>query len=116
MASVTVLFVVLTLTGEPVVNALCIAWCDISSETMNCGEAIAYTTVPEFTAGAGTVCATVLPIAPFLREEGRDRGRLAIVATVAVSVLPPDEACPAPVQKTRAAADGRSAPPLVLRI
>jgi hypothetical protein len=83
---------------------------------MNCGEAIAYTTVPELTAAAGTVCATALTIAPFLREEGRDSGRLAVVATVSVSVVPPDETHPAPVQRQGGATDGRLAPPLVLRI
>lgn len=41
MASITAFLVVLTLTGEPVVNALCFSWCDTSSETMNCVEAIA---------------------------------------------------------------------------
>ena len=115
MASITAFLVVLTLTGEPVVNALCFAWCDTSSETMNCVEAIAQNTMAELTPVAGPACEAVLTVAPFLREEGRDTGRLA-VTTVSASVVPPDESQPAPAQRQGSAAGGRSLPPLVLRI
>lgn len=112
MASLTAFLVVLTLTGEPVVNALCDVWCDTSSETRNCGEAIAQTAVPELTTVAGTACAALLTTAPFLREEGPTASRMA----VAVSLL-----AIATLQETRFP-QGLSpqsttgpAPPLVLR-
>ena len=114
MASLTALFVVLTLTGEPVVNALCNVWCDTSSETRTCGEAIAQTTIPELTTVAGTACAALLMTAPFLREEGPNASRMA----VALSLL-----AMATLQETRfpqglnpeSTTGGRPAPPLVLR-
>ena len=65
MASITAFLVVLTPTGEPVINALCLAWCDTSSETMNCIEAIAQTTTAELTPAAGPACEAVLTVAPY---------------------------------------------------
>jgi hypothetical protein len=116
MASITTLLVVLTLTGEPVVNALCIVWCDTSSATMNCVEAIAQTTMAELTPAAGAACDAALTISPFVREEGRDGSRTAVVTSVSASVIAPEETQPAPILGRVDAIDGRRAPPLVLRI
>lgn len=116
MASISVLLAVLTLTGEPVINALCLAWCDTSSETMTCGEAIAQRTFPELTSAAGTMCATVLTLGPFLREEGRDAGRVAVVATVPVVVFLPDDGHSAPTQNPGGTTNARTAPLLILRV
>lgn len=116
MAFVTAFLVVLTLTGEPVVNALCIAWCDTQSETMNCDEAIAQIAVPQITAAVGTMCVVILATAPFLREEGRDSGRIAVVAATSVSVVSPWETHPASTQHGGGATGVLRAAPLVLRV
>ena len=76
MAHVPAFLIVLTLTGQPVANALCINWCDISSERQHCGDAIAHSTPPAL-AAAGSTCAAFLTASPFLKEEGR-RGITAI--------------------------------------
>jgi hypothetical protein len=113
MASITTLLVVLTLTGEPVVKALCIAWCDTSSETMNCVEAIAHMAQPETTMTVPE-CA-VVTTAPFLTEEGRAGSRIAVVATTAAPRIGPDLTRLSVVLARRGTTDGRPVPPLVLR-
>ena len=67
MASVTALLIVLTLAGQPAVDALCISWCDSPSERQACGEAIATFTSPELSQ-AVTTCVTLLEVAPFVRD------------------------------------------------
>lgn len=75
MAFFTALLVVLTLTGKPVVSALCVTWCDTSSETLNCREeAIAPTSAAELTA-AETACATFVTTVP---EDARGVGQVAV--------------------------------------
>jgi hypothetical protein len=114
MASISALLVVLTLTGEPVANALCVSWCDTSSETMVCDEAIAGARLPEQTMAA-VVCAAILTTVPFLSKEGRDIRRNAAVA-VAIPLVPPG-ASGVPVIRTRGATtDGHPVPLLALRI
>src|SRR5215204_5056840 len=70
MAGLPVILIVLTLTGEPVANALCITWCDEPSERQHCGDVVAQPTFPALSV-AGSTCAALLTASPFLREEGR---------------------------------------------
>ena len=70
MAYLPAILIVLTLTGEPVANALCITWCDQPSERQHCVDVIAQPTSPAFSV-AGSTCAPLLTASPFLREEGR---------------------------------------------
>jgi hypothetical protein len=70
MAQLAAILIVLTLTGEPAANALCITWCDQPSERQHCGDAIAQPASPAFSV-AGSTCAALLAAGPFLREEGR---------------------------------------------
>jgi hypothetical protein len=70
MAKLVVILIVLTLTGEPVANALCITWCDQPSERQPCSDVIAQSTSPALSV-AGSSCAALLTPSPFLREEGR---------------------------------------------
>ena len=71
MARLAAILIVLTLTGEPVANALCITWCDQPSERQHCGDVIAQPTSPALSIARSTSCATLLTASPFLREEGR---------------------------------------------
>lgn len=68
MAHLPAFLIVLTLTGEPVANALCINWCDIPSERQHCGDVIAQPFFPMILA-AGSTCAALVTAGPFLREE-----------------------------------------------
>jgi hypothetical protein len=115
MASITALLVVLTLTGEPVANALCLTWCDSSSETQNCDGAIAQTTATEITI-ARPACDTVVTIAPFVREEGRDGGRVAVITTAPAPVAPLETARVHVVPGRGGTTDGRPLPILILRV
>jgi hypothetical protein len=93
MAHITALLIVLTLTGEPAANALCMNWCDSPSERQGCG-AIANPVLPEFI--ATTTCVVRVTSVPFLREEGRS------------AVDPAAAVCPAPAVAGNAAESVRS--------
>jgi hypothetical protein len=115
MASLTALLVVLTLTGEPIANALCEIWCGTSSETMKCGEeAVAQPRVSKRVV-AETECAALLTAIPFLREEARAADRSGVISTVPASLALPAETRLLLVQLRRATTDGCPAPPIVLR-
>jgi hypothetical protein len=114
MASITALLVVLTLTGEPVANALCTIWCDTASEKHSCGEAIARATAPDATVTA-TDCATIVTV-PFLREEGRVASRVGAVATLPSAAVPPAASRSLPAPGRDGTSDGWPKPPLVLRV
>ena len=66
MAQLAAILIVLTLTGEPVANALCINWCNQPSERQHCSDVIAQPTFPAFS-DAGSICAALLTANPFLR-------------------------------------------------
>lgn len=70
MTQLAAILIVLTLTGEPAANALCITWCDQPSERQHCGDVIAQPTSTALSV-AGSTCAARLTASPFLREEGR---------------------------------------------
>ena len=70
MTQLAAILIVLTLTGEPVANALCITWCDQPSERQHCSDVIAQNASPAFSVADGT-CAALLTASPFLREEGQ---------------------------------------------
>jgi hypothetical protein len=115
MASITALFVVLTLTGQPVANALCAMWCESPSETMNCDEAIAQTIAPEFTV-MSTRCATAPEAPPFVTEEGVVRHLVAVVSATGIVIVPGDAAgFPRPHGHDETIV-GRHTPLLVLRV
>ena len=71
MTQLAAILIVLTLTGEPVTNALCITWCDQPSERQHCSDVIAQNASPAFSGADGT-CAALLTASPFLREEGQN--------------------------------------------
>ena len=71
MTQLAAILIVLTLTGEPVANALCITWCGQPSERQHCGDVIAQPTSPALSVAGDTFCATLLTGTPFLREEER---------------------------------------------
>lgn len=71
MTQLAAILIVLTLTGEPAANALCITWCDQPSERQHCGDVIAQPTSSALSVAGNTSCATLLAASPFLREEGR---------------------------------------------
>lgn len=70
MAYLPAILIVLTLTGEPVANALCINWCDTPSERQHCSDVIAQPSSQTLLV-AGSTCRALLTAGPFLREEGR---------------------------------------------
>ena len=82
MAHITALLIVLTLTGQPVANALCINWCDRPSAHQHCSDAIAPSTPAEFST-AGSTCVALPQAGPFLREEGRSAPPVATVVHAA---------------------------------
>jgi hypothetical protein len=113
MAQLPAILIVLTLTGAPVANALCITWCDQPSERQHCGDAIAQATSPAFSLAAGT-CAAFLTASPFLGEEGRS------AYPAIVPAASPDSGLTAsgrrPVRANGDATRGRPVPVLVLRV
>jgi hypothetical protein len=116
MAYITALLVVLTLTGEPVANALCVTWCDSSSEKQTCDQAIAQTadSAPTIT---GTACTVSVTIAPFLSEEARGVSRMAVAADrPGALVAVPDRTNSPRLRIAREATDRRPAPVFALRV
>ena len=113
MAHLPVILIVLTLTGEPVANALCINWCDSPSERQHCGDAIAHTQPLLL---AGTSCAALLTPGAFVQEEGQ---RLSITAardTVPAFASHPTVGQTLHVGPSVELTAGRLVPPLVLRV
>ena len=84
MAHLTAILIVLTLTGQPVANALCVNWCNLPSERQHCGEAIAQT-APK-TSLASSRCGVPVSAGSFLREEGRS----ALCTAAVETALDPD--------------------------
>ena len=116
MASVAALFIVLTLTGEPVVNALCVTWCDTSSETMNCREeAIVPATAAELTV-AETACTTFITGSPFVKEDVRGAGQAAVADTACPARVPAERSSPLAFTHARQWTSSWSEPALVLRL
>jgi hypothetical protein len=116
MAHITALVIVLTLTGQPVANALCIIGCGTSSAKHTCGEAIAQSIFPALDA-AGRTCAALTTGRPFLKEEGRSTPPITVALTpVAPIVMPDTERTRADIPGDRDTTDGRPLPALVLRV
>jgi hypothetical protein len=117
MAHITAFLIVLTLTGQPVANALCVSWCDSPSERQACGDAIA----PSMSAAialASSTCVALLTESPFLREEGRSALQIAVVlhGVQAMVSSPLGGTRPANIRSRGEANAGRSVPTLVLRV
>jgi len=115
MAKLAAILIVLTLTGEPVANALCITWCDKPSERQHCGDVIALPTSPVLSV-AGSTCAALLIASPFLREEGRSGHPAIAPATGAAVDCGLTETGLARLRVTGDAIRGRPVPVLVLRV
>ena len=116
MTQLAAILIVLTLTGEPVVNALCITWCDQPSERQYCGDVIAQPTSPALSVAGSTACATLLTASPFLREEGRIAYPAIAPATAPNVDCALTETGPARWLASRDATRGRPVPVLVLRV
>jgi len=116
MAQLAAILIVLTLTGEPVVSALCIAWCDQPSERQHCDDVIAQPTSPGLSVAGRTFCATLLTASPFLREEGRSAFPAIAPATGPNVDCAPTETGLARRQASGDATRGRPVPVLVLRV
>jgi hypothetical protein len=115
MAFFTALLVILTLTGKPVVNALCVTWCDTSSEILNCREeAIAHMSAAELTV-AETPCTTFVTTVPFVKEDVRGIGQVA-VEDVAVPAAVPDRSDPLALTLAHQWTSNWSEPALILRL
>jgi len=78
MAHITAFLIVLTLTGQPVANALCVSWCELPSERQACSDAIAPSMAAEI-ALASSTCVALLTESPFLTEEGRSSLHIGVV-------------------------------------
>ena len=115
MTQLAAILIVLTLTGEPAANALCITWCDQPSERQHCGDVIAQPT-SQTLAVAGSVCVALLTLSPFLREEGRSAYQAIAPATGPNVDGAPTETGLARRQASGDAARGRPVPVLVLRV
>ena len=114
MAYIPAILIVLTLTGEPVANALCIKWCDIPSERQHCGEAIAQSASEISLPSSACV---VLSAGPFLREEGRSALFNAVALETAHAVdIGVTQMGLLHLRASGAATPGRPLPPLVLRV
>lgn len=114
MASLTAFLIVLTLAGEPV-NALCVIWCDTSSETMNCREeAIAPATAAELTM-AETACTTFITTIPFVKEDVRGVDQVA-VADAAPALVPAERSGQLPFMQAHQRTSSWSEPAFVLRL
>ena len=116
MAQLAAILIVLTLTGEPVANALCITWCDQPSERQHCGDVIAQPTSPALSVAGNTSCATLLTASPFLREEGRSAYPAITPATGPNVDCALRETGLARRQASGDATRGRPVPVLVLRV
>ena len=115
MASFTALLVVLTLTGQPVVDALCVTWCDTSSEILNYREeAIAPTSAAELTA-AETACTTFITTIPFVKEDVRGVDQVA-VADAAPALVPAERSGPLAFMQAHQRTSSWSEPAFVLRL
>ena len=88
MAHITALLIVLTLAGDPAVNALCINWCHSPSDRQPCDDAIASPLLPTLSIATNS-CVTLLTSTPFVREEVRDAVQAAPAAVHSVGVLAP---------------------------
>lgn len=115
MAHITALLVLLILAGEPVANALCLVWCASSAETQSCDGAVARTTATEITV-TRPVCTTVVSIAPYVKEEGRDGDGLAAIATVPAAAASLETALAHVVPGRGGTTDGRPLSLLILRV
>lgn len=115
MAKLAAILIVLTLTGEPVANALCITWCDQPSERQHCGDVIAQPTSPVLAVVGGT-CVPLLTASPFLSQDGRSAYAAIAPATGPAGYSGLTETG---LSRLRASADpvhGRPVPVLVLRV
>jgi hypothetical protein len=116
MAQLAAILIVLTLTGEPAANALCIIWCDQPSERQHCGDVIAQPTSPAFSVAGDTSCAALLTESPFLREEGRSAYPALAPATGPNVDCALTETGLARLRSSGDATHGRPVPVLVLRV
>ena len=116
MAKLAAILIVLTLTGEPVANALCITWCDQPSERQHCGDVIAQPTSPALSVAGNTFCTTLLVASPFLREEGQGAYPAVAPATDPVVDCGPTETELARLRASGDTTRGRPVPVLVLRV
>ena len=115
MTRLPVILIVLTLTGEPVANALCITWCDQPSERQHCGDVIRQPTFPALSVTDST-CAALLTASPFLREEGRSASPAIAPAAGPAVCCGLTEAKLARLGASGDATRGRPLPVLVLRV
>ena len=116
MTQLAAILIVLTLTGEPAANALCITWCDQPSERQHCGDVIAQPTSSALSVAGNTSCATLLAASPFLREEGRSAYAAVAPATGPVFDCGLTETGVAGLRASADATRGRPVPVLVLRV
>ena len=115
MTQLPAILIVLTLTGEPVANALCIAWCDQPSERQHCSDVIAQPTSRALSV-AGSTCEALLTASPFLREEARSGDPAIAPATGPAVDCGLTETGLARLRATGDATCGRPVPVLVLRV
>ena len=116
MTQLAAILIVLTLTGEPAANALCIIWCDQPSERQHCGDVIAQLTPPALSVAGNTSCATLLTAGPFLREEGRSAYPAVAPSTGPAACSGLTETGLASLRPSEDATRGRPVPVLVLRV
>lgn len=114
MTQLAAILIVLTLTGEPVANALCIIWCDQPSERQHCGDVIAQPTSP--TLSVAGLCDALLTASPFLREEGRSAHPAIAPATCPAGYCGLAETRLVRLRASVDATLGRPMPVLVLRV
>ena len=115
MAKLAAILIVLTLTGEPVANALCITWCDQPSERQHCGDVIAQPTSPTLSV-RGSTCAALLTASPFLREDGRSAYPTIAPATGPAACCGLTKTGLAGLRASEDATRSRPVPVLVLRV
>jgi hypothetical protein len=102
MRNVTTLLIVLTLTGSPAANAMCVSWCasrPISAGMVCDGDVAEPASSP--TMSNNSACAALLAEPPFLREEGR----ASFHAPAPISAL--DTPTPVARERAQAAVIGR---------
>jgi hypothetical protein len=81
MTNVTVLLVVLSLTGAPAANAACANWCE-SASTSCCDVAVAATPAAPLVADGDCTCAAAMSERPTLVPENRGARQTTVMAAV----------------------------------
>ncbi|HEY1304271.1 MAG TPA: hypothetical protein VGF24_12010 [Vicinamibacterales bacterium] len=112
MARITVLLIVLALTGGPVANAICITRCHSPRTMDNCSAAM---TEPVIT-GEGQSCPAQVADTPFVREERPVTVDLSAALVVDLTITPLTRERVSSLSRGSQAVDGRRVQPVVLRL